>query len=309
MRFLVHGAGGLGLYLAGTLGLAGADVTLLARPGTPAGRLTLIRHGRRTEVRGVAVARALEDVPAPDLVLLAVKAWQVADAAAELAKVIGPRTLVLPPQNGIDAPATLAAVLGQHRVAGCTCVVVTERTGPLAATCHGGAARLELGNPDPVAGPDEHRLTAAAALLRAAGLYTTVVEDIRLSLWRKLMLVASYGGAGAVSRVPAGVLASTPELCETVERAMREAAAVARAQGVSLTETHVGEAMRVFRALPPNATASMHRDLAAGRPSELADQNGAIVRRGQLSGVDTPVHQCLYAALLPAENTARRGTS
>ncbi len=57
--------------------------------------------------------------------------------------------------------------------------------------------------------------------------------------------------------------------------------------------------------LPPDATASMQRDILEGRPSELESQNGAVVRLGDAAGVDTPLHRFIYSTLLPLELRAR----
>jgi 2-dehydropantoate 2-reductase len=164
---------------------------------------------------------------------------------------------------------------------------------------------LEIG----ALGPEPRRLTAVTGLLESAGVTVTRSADIRVTLWKKLMLIASYGGIGALSRKPVGVTSRTPELATLVERAMREVAAVARARGVPLEDHHVVETMRTFRSFDPDTTASMQRDLAEGRPSELDDQSGAVVRYGLESGVDTPIHACVYAANLPAERQARKGGS
>jgi 2-dehydropantoate 2-reductase len=63
--------------------------------------------------------------------------------------------------------------------------------------------------------------------------------------------------------------------------------------------------MARYDELPPAATASMQRDVMAGRPSELLEQTGAVVRLGEQAGVDVPVHRALLALLLPQEHAAR----
>jgi 2-dehydropantoate 2-reductase len=310
VKVLVHGAGGIGLYFSAVLASAGAEVTLVGRPTTVAaagtGPLALTRHGHVEHVEGITVVDTLDGTPAPDLVIVAVKSWQVAGVAAELVDVVGPDTVVLPMQNGVDAPEQLAAVLGPTRVLGCACVVISKRTAPWAVTCIGADAALEIGALDPAAGPAAERVDAVDALLERAGVQVTRSADIHVTLWRKLMLIASYGGIGALSRSPVGVTATTPELSALVERAMREVAAVAQAHGVPLRDEHVAETMSTFRSFAADTTASMQRDLADGRPSELSDQSGAVVRHGRAAGVDTPVHECIYAANLPAERLARR---
>jgi 2-dehydropantoate 2-reductase len=85
-----------------------------------------------------------------------------------------------------------------------------------------------------------------------------------------------------------------------------ETAAVARAHGVAPAADVVERTMAFVDAMPAPTTASMQRDIIAGRPSELEAQSGALVRLGRAAGVPTPTHAFLYAALLPQERRARR---
>ena len=87
---------------------------------------------------------------------------------------------------------------------------------------------------------------------------------------------------------------------------MEEVAALARARGVSLHPDIVARTLAFLDGLAKESTASMQRHLMAGRPSELFDQNGAAVRLARESGVPTPTHAFLFAALLPQELAARR---
>jgi ketopantoate reductase len=87
--------------------------------------------------------------------------------------------------------------------------------------------------------------------------------------------------------------------------AMRELVAVARARGVAVPDAAIDRALAIVDAMPKDGTASMQRDLAAGRPSELDDQAGALVRMAREAGVLAPVHEALHAALLPLERVAR----
>jgi 2-dehydropantoate 2-reductase len=86
---------------------------------------------------------------------------------------------------------------------------------------------------------------------------------------------------------------------------MGEILALARARGVDLTEEAITRNMGFIDRLQAGATASMQRDIIAGRPSELEYQNGTVVRLGRQAGVSTPVHAFLYASLLPQERRAR----
>ncbi len=86
---------------------------------------------------------------------------------------------------------------------------------------------------------------------------------------------------------------------------MREVENVAGNVGIRLRSDAVERAIKRIDVLPVGATASMHRDLIAGRPSELCEQTGAVVRIGKRSGAKLPVHEFLWAALLPQERQAR----
>jgi 2-dehydropantoate 2-reductase len=86
---------------------------------------------------------------------------------------------------------------------------------------------------------------------------------------------------------------------------MEEVAAVGRARGVPLEREAVARALALMEKLPPETTASMQRDIQAGRPSELVDQVGAVVRMGREASVPVPVHQTLFGSLLPQELAAR----
>jgi 2-dehydropantoate 2-reductase len=131
------------------------------------------------------------------------------------------------------------------------------------------------------------------------GITTTVSPDIQVALWSKLLFVEPFGSVGAVTRSPADVVRSTPETRSMLEQAMREVLAVALARGVGVPDEAVGQSLARVDALPPGATASMHRDLVAGHPSELNEQTGAVVRLGRQAGVSRPVHDFLLASLLP----------
>ena len=110
---------------------------------------------------------------------------------------------------------------------------------------------------------------------------------------------------GAVERTPLDILRRTPASRARLEAAMREIAALAAARGVDLPADVVDEALRRIDALPGDARASMHRDLVEGRPSELHELIGAVVRLGRELHVPTPVSAELYAALAPLEAKAR----
>ena len=98
---------------------------------------------------------------------------------------------------------------------------------------------------------------------------------------------------------------SAPETRDLIHRSLEEGMAVGRARGHVVPEDHAEQLWAFYDGLPPGTTASMQRDILAGRPSELDAWNGAVVRFGAAAGVDTPVHAFTYHTLLPLERRAR----
>jgi 2-dehydropantoate 2-reductase len=308
MRFAVVGAGGVGGYFGGRLAQAGESVAFVARgPHLEA----LKRDGLRVEsvagdfeVRPVEVAEAPEAIGAVDTVLVCVKAWQVAAAAASLGPLLGPETVLVPLQNGVEAADDLAAVLGPQRVLGGLCKIVSYLVAPGWVRHAGVAPRIELGERQ--GGPSARVAGLRAILERCVGLSVGTPDDIEVALWEKFLFIAPVSGIGAATRMPVGVVRSDPDARRLLEEAMREVVAVARSRGVALRDDVVERTMRYVDALPPDATASMQRDLIDGRPSELDQQTGAVVRLARAAGTPVVVHDVLYALLAPGEREARR---
>ncbi|MDD5562813.1 MAG: 2-dehydropantoate 2-reductase [Thermoanaerobaculaceae bacterium] len=306
MRIAIFGAGGVGGYFGGRLAASGQDVTFIARGAT----LAALR-GRGLVVESVnggfevSPAPATDDpseVGAVDAVIVAVKAWQVPAAAGAIRPLLGPDTVVVPLENGVEAPGQLAAALGPGSVAGGVCHIVAFQTAPGRIRHPGLEPTVAFGELD---GRRSERLERLQQAFAAAGVKAAVAPDITVAIWEKFLFIASLSGLGAVTRAPAGVVRALPETRAMTAQALEEIAAVARAHRVRLPADAVARTMAFIDALPADATASMQRDIIAGRPSELEAQNGAVVRLGAAAGVPTPVAAFIYAALLPQERAAR----
>jgi 2-dehydropantoate 2-reductase len=153
--------------------------------------------------------------------------------------------------------------------------------------------------------PTRASLERLAASLGAAGVKVELAADVVAATWEKALLIGTLGLVGAVTRAPAGAIRTTGETRALLAGLMAEVARVGRALGVALAPDLVERTLTFVDGVPADATASMQRDLAAGRPSELDDQPGAILRAARIAGVPVPLHQALLAALLPQERAAR----
>jgi 2-dehydropantoate 2-reductase len=305
MRIAVYGTGGAGGFFGAKLARAGEDVVFIARG----------EHLRAIRSRGLHVetpsgeilihpAQATDDpaqVEKVDVVLLGVKAWQVRDAANAMRPMFGAETFVVPLQNGVEAAAH-AAVLGADHVLGGLCGTFSWVAEPGRIRNIGAINYVKLGELDNRQSERAERLRAA---LERAGVKAEVSSDVRRVLWEKFMMVTSFGGMGAVTRAPIGIIRALPETRQKLEQCVREVDTVARAHEVVLADSAIADIMAFFDSMAENATTSLQRDIAEGKPSELEAWNGAVVRLAKERGVDTPAHELIYYSLLPLELRAR----
>jgi len=304
---IVVGAGGVGGLLAAMLARGGNDVRMLARG--PA--LGVIRE-RGLRVLGpdldytVPIARASDDpseLGVADVVIVTVKTWQLTELAPRLVPLVGPHTIVVPLQNGVEASEQLAPALGEDRVVGAVARVISwvERPGEVRWIV---PPSLTIGLRRPAPGDD---LEACARILRTGGIEVLIAASIEPARWTKFLFIAPYAAVGAVERAPLGVIRTRPDARARLIAAMDEVAAVAIARGVALPADTASLMLQRLDNLPADATTSMHRDIVEGRPSELEQLIGAVVRLGREARVATPVSDALYAELAPLERRARGG--
>lgn len=307
MRIAVFGAGSVGGYFGGRLAEAGQDVVFISRGD----HLKAIqRDGLRVESTegdfGLRPAQASNDPAAVgpvDAILVCVKAWQVPQAAEALHPMIGAETIVVPLQNGVEAPSQLQAALGTDHVLGGLCRIMSSVVAPGHIRHSGIDPYVAFGRLDTQRSQGADRLRDAFS--RAKGVRAEIPADIRVAIWRKFLLIAAWSGMGALTRSPIGLIRSQLETRQMLIQALQEIHAVAVAHRVALPSEAVTETLAFIDGLPAQGTASMQRDIIAGRPSELASQSGAVVRLAREAGIDVPVHTFIYQSLLLLEMRAR----
>jgi 2-dehydropantoate 2-reductase len=306
MKIAVVGAGGVGGYFGGRLAEAGIDTTFIARGATLEALLT-----RGLRVDSIAGDFAIERVHATDdpstvgpvnAILMAVKTWQVEEAAARMHPMLDDETIVVPLENGIDTPDVLAKIVGRERVTGGLCAIVSFIVEP-------GHIKHPAFDPMVMFGELDNRRSARVERLREAfaktrGVSASIPEDIQHSMWTKFLFIATFSGIGAITRAPIGAWRDVPEVRAIAAASLTEIVALARARGVDLGADAVAKTLARYDAMTPESTASMQRDIMGGKPSELEGQLGAIVRLAKESGVAVPATSFIYGCLLPQERLA-----
>lgn len=302
MRVAVMGAGAVGGYFGAKLAAAGHDVAVVARGAN----LRAIRE------RGLLVWSPLgdflarpraEDDPEAigpvDLVLVAVKTYDLEAAAARVPPLLGPETAVLTLQNGVDAPEVVARVVGERAVLAGAAYIATALAAPGLIVQTGTYRRIAFGEFFAPEASVSERVARIAQVLAGADIQAEPVADARVALWDKLVYLAPIAGLAAAARVDTGILQREPALRDAFVAAAGEAAAVARALGIPVAGDLVDRVTRFFERAPAAMRPSLLMDLLAGRRLEVEALQGAIVRRGAQAGVPTPVMATLYAVLKP----------
>ena len=286
MRIAIVGSGGVGGYFGGRLAAAGADVAFLARG----------RHLKALRTRGLHLESLKGNLHLPsvnatddptaigpvDVVFFTVKLYDNESATQLLPPLLGPGTVVIPFQNGVDSVDLLTRAVGRPHVAGGTAYLAAVIAEP-GVIRHTAMDHLVFGELDGTRGP---RLERLLEFCRLSGFQATLSDHIEIDIWSKFVRLSTFSGLTAVTRSPVGLLRDDPDLFAMLQAAAMEAMAVARAKGM-------------VQELPPNAKSSMLEDLERGKPLELPWLSGAVVRIGAEVGVETPIHRFIATVLTP----------
>jgi 2-dehydropantoate 2-reductase len=302
MRIAVVGAGGVGGYFGGRLAASGADVHFVARGA----------HLRAMQQSGLRLISPKGDVHVPrisasddpaaigpvDVVMFAVKLYDTERAVGMLPPLIGPRTIVLPFQNGVDGVEIVTRAVGAQHAGGGTCYVSAAISEP-GVIKHTAMDHLIFGELD---GSRSERLEMLLAACSKTNFQSTLSTIINVDIWTKFTRLSVLSGMTTVTRSPLGVIMQDPDLRAMLTGAVAEALAVANAKGIPVRSDMVEDVAKAYDALPPETKASMLVDLENGRRLELPWLSGAVARIGREVGVPTPIHGFIAAVLKPFVN-------
>lgn len=307
MNILVMGIGGVGGYVGGKLAQTPHHITFIARG----------KHLEAIKRDGLFVKSILGDfhakpslvtavpseAPPPEAVILAVKSWQLEEAAGQLAPVLSKNTIVLPLQNGVDAAERLQKILPAENIAGGVCRIVSFIEAPGKIYHKAISPQLLFAE---LNGEKTPRIMGLKQLFDQAGIDSNIPPDIQTEIWRKFLFICTISGLAALCRCEMGVVRQDDYLRSLLFQTAEEIMVVANAKGVVLTGNDIASCFAAIDAQPWDTTASMQRDIMAGKPSELETFNGYIAREGRRLGIPTPVNECIYRLLAPMETKARK---
>jgi len=292
MRIAIYGSGGVGGYFGARLAAAGNEVHFLARGA----------HLRAMREQGLRVESALgnlqikvlaherpEEIGAVDYVVFAVKLADVESAAERLQPLLQEHTVVLCFQNGVEAPETVARMIGAQHARIAVAYIASAIAAPGIVRQTGTMQRMQVG-------PGAERYVAAC---KEAGINIEQVDDIDRARWEKFVFLAALSGVTTVARAPVGACRADPDLRASFEAAMTEAWRLGRKRGVKLADDFIADRMKFLEGLPAEMRTSMQHDLEAGKPLEAPWLCGAVARMSAQTQLEAPVNRTLYAALKP----------
>ena len=301
MKFAILGSGAVGGYFGAKLARAGQDVTFIARGA----HLEAIRaNGLAVKsptlgdfhVRAAAESDTTKIGPV-DVVMVAVKAYDNATALPMLTPMIGPDTVVLTLQNGVDSVNEVAAVVGEAHVLGGTTYVATALEGPGLIVQTGVHRSIIFGEVFGEHRQVSPRVQAIADIFATADIQVTPVADARVPIWDKFVYLVAFSGFTGASRLAIGHLWKFPHVQEMFYATSREIAAIAQAEGVTISANRFDTLKDYMDHIPPTTRSSLLIDLEQGKRIEVEALQGAAVRRAQRLGVPVPITATLYAVL------------
>jgi len=286
MKHAILGAGGVGGLIGACLAHSGDSVTMVVRAES------LAKYPEQLQLESafgnftVPVALA-STVPPADVLWITVKATQLDSALASFinAEAVG---AIVPLLNGIDHLALLRARYGAGRVIAATIAVETERVAPGHIVHRSPFARLN------VSSAGRNQLAAPVAELQKMGFECHFIDDESTLMWSKIVFLAPFALTTTAADRTTGAVIADPEWKQQLESCVREACAVAVAEGAKVDADAIIASMLK---MPPNMRSSMQKDVERGNAPELDAIAGPILRGGARHGIAVPTTKKLVAAV------------
>lgn len=234
--------------------------------------------------------------------IVAVKAYDNATALPMVQPLLGADTVVLTLQNGVDSTDEIAAIAGESHVLGGATYVATTLEAPGLIVQTGVHRSIIFGEVLGDRGRITPRVQAIAEVMAAADIQVKAVADARVPIWDKFVYLAAFSGFTGASRLAIGHLWKYPHVQDMFYATCREVAAIAKAEGVTISPDRFDTLKEYMDNIPPTTRSSLLIDLEQGRRIEVEALQGAAVRRAKRHGVPAPMLSTLYALLKPWEN-------
>jgi 2-dehydropantoate 2-reductase len=298
MNIAVLGCGGVGGYYGSKLayyysGHPSVNIIFLARgkhlEKMQESGLVVCIPGKEFTVRPFLATEAFDGTF--DLVLVAVKTYDLPAAIGQIRKNITAVTIIIPLVNGVEAYELLRQEFPASNIFQGCCYLNSLVEAPGIIRFMGGSEQVQLGF------HDEALLGQTAELLSAAGLDVFSGKDISDKVWEKFLFGSVFSAIGSLQNETFGEIASSPERMKLARKMLTEANAVAQAKGINLRPSIADDILVKIRAFSKDARSSMQQDFAKGKRTELETFVGYIIRCGKELKIETPEYLEIYEQL------------
>ena len=301
LSFAVLGSGAMGSFAGGCLSAAGAGVTLL---DVDDGHIAAINQsGLRITTDAAdrvvhpSAMRPEELREAPDVVIVLTKQPNTRAALAAIAPVLASGCWVLTLQNGLGNQEIIEEFVPRERILLGVTTYPADLLGPGHVGSHG-EGEINLMTADGVDRPIAHQLAEALA---ASGQKAIVDPQLAVAIWSKVAFNCAMNGICAVTGCRVGQLGANPAARSLALQIASEVVAVAQKAGIPLDDSKVRATVEHAMDTQLAHKPSMLQDMLAGRPTEIASINGAVIAVAARLGQEVPLTSALYALVRLAE--------
>lgn len=296
MKFLIVGAGAVGGFYGGKLALGGEDVLLLARGKT----LDVLRE-RPLRVRSfqgdfqarIPVVARLQPGFSADVIVIAVKSYDTDGTIECIRPAVGPKTILMSFQNGVENERKLQNAFGTEKVLGALCYIGAEVVEP-GIILHSAYGSVAVGEWD---GARSERVRAVINAFEKSLIDVRLSENIQNDLWTKLAWNTAFNQVCTIARADVGAVLDSSELSRLLEEAMWEVVTIAGANGVAIPQDMVAKSMNFSRQELRSVKPSMLQDFEKGKRLEHETFSGFLTREGARLKRPVPVNATLYKFL------------
>jgi 2-dehydropantoate 2-reductase len=304
-QILMVGAGSVGGYFGAHLARQNPNVSFLLRPKTLA---AVRQHGLRVRSASGTItvhpraASQVKELPAPDLIILAVKAYDLDEVLAQIEPALTERTVILTLQNGIDTEDRIIARFKRDCVIGGVAFIYSKIVSP-GLIDHYKKGNVAIGE---LMGHESERVLQIRDIFTSAGIPCQLSKDIRRSKWEKMCWNCVFNPLTVVIDDKVSRALEHPEMMRVIRQIVAEITAVSAAMKVPLPADMPDRVVKWTQEIRDIHT-SMYDDWKAGRQTEIRNLNGYIVERGSALGIPTPVNEALTAMIKTITEKPRSG--
>ncbi|MBS3777962.1 MAG: ketopantoate reductase family protein [Candidatus Thermoplasmatota archaeon] len=291
MNIVVLGAGAIGSFFGGLLSKHN-QVLLVGRTDhvNKINRQGLLIKGKTQLKRELKAVNSVSQVSSsPDLLILTVKSFDTLHAITQAKKIIGPDTLVLSFQNGLDNLNQIRKIVDKNLI---LVGIITHGVQFLqpGIIYHKGKGKTIIGEPYQ---ERTQRIQQIADIFNQANISITISSNIIEDIWKKAIVNASINPLTTIFECQNGYLAQNPILTEMVKKICEESVHVAQQNGFSLkAEDLINLTFEVIQQTKKN-NSSMLQSIKQGKQTEIDEINGKIAEIGKAKNCTVYLNELL----------------